>query len=90
MKLVSRHGESDWVSVAAALGSGRTAKAARTKYNSLSQERRYFVEEIVGEGVDENGHPAYCARPSVATAIGRSRPGQLGLSVDAPGMHLQW
>ena len=38
--------------------------------------------------VDENGHPAYCARPSVASAIDRCRPGQLRLSVDAPGMHV--
>lgn len=62
MKLVLKHGESDWASVAAALGSGRTAKAARNKYNSLSQERRFFVEEIIGEGVDADGYPAYCAR----------------------------
>eukprot|EP01043_Picozoa_sp_COSAG02_P036616 COSAG02_NODE_2693_length_8220_cov_3.340106_9_plen_556_part_00 len=86
MELVLKHGESDWASVAAALGSGRTAKAARTKYNSLSQERRYYVEEIIGEGVDGNGYPAYCARPSVASAVDHFRQNRLGLSVDAPGM----
>ena len=67
----------------------RETKASKgNSAGSTSQHGSYFVEEIVGEGVDENGHPAYCARPSVASAIDRCRPGQLRLSVDAPGMHV--
>lgn len=72
MLLVEKHGTSDWVAVATTLGSRRTAKAVRAKYHKVvmpavsPEQRRYFVEKIVGEGVDQNGNPGYCTKPSVS------------------------